>query len=114
MGLVNAVVFGNKENAPVPEILVAVVAVQSILNRITFSDVERGQDAFFAEADQHVDAGAIKFGATDDLFVARAVEDNTDARPVGLFDQTQTIGVAVGNEDANGERALEFRILNGE
>ena len=114
MGFVEAAVFGDKEDAPIPELFVAVVVVQSILDRIAFSDVERGQDAFFAEADQHVDAGAIKFGATDDLLVARAVEDNTDARPVGLFDQTQTIGVAVGNEDANGERALEFRILNGE
>ena len=33
-----------------------------------------------------------RVGASDDLFVARAVEAHTDARPVGTLDQTQTIG----------------------
>jgi len=110
VGLVQAVVLRHKEHGPIPKVLLAVMLVQSILDRITFADVDRRQATSFGRADQHVHAGLVELFLDHDLFVVRAIEDDADAGPVRLLDQSQTVGVAIWHEDRDREGTLlKFR-----
>ena len=47
VGLIETVVLRHEEHGPIPKVLLAVMLVQSIFDRITFTDVDRRQATSF-------------------------------------------------------------------
>ena len=106
MSLVEAVVLGDKEDRPVPEVLLLVVLGEPIFYGIPLADIDRRKSTVFGPADEYIYARPLKFGSAHDLFEVGAVEDDSHPRPVALLYEAESIGIAPWDENADGERAL--------
>ena len=62
------------------------------------------------EAQQQVDTGLRQLGPDLDLLQQRTREHQRLADPVGLVDDTQSVRVAVGDEDMEGEGGFAYRV----
>ena len=77
-----------------PEILLRIVALQPGADGV----------AIWARPLQQVDAGLRQLGPGLDLRQQRMREHQRLADPIGLVDDAQAVGIAVGYEDSEGER----------
>ena len=108
MRLVERLSHGDKTDRTRPEILLggaAVVRGQARLDRIALANVEPVALAVFTRAQQQVHAGLLQLGPIGHagLRPGRTRKHQRTAHPVRPLDDAQAIGVAVGDEDAEGE-----------
>ncbi len=84
----------------------AVVRGQARLDRVALANVEPVALAIFTRPQQQVHAGLLQLGPGGHagLRPGRTRKHQRLAVPVGAIHNAQAIGVAVGDEDAEGER----------
>lgn len=63
MGLGKAVCLGNHKDGCLPEILRAVVEVQTLADILSLADVDDGLGCLFGVTEQEIDRQVIEFGA---------------------------------------------------
>jgi hypothetical protein len=64
-----AVVLRHEEYRPIPEVLLAIVLIESILDGIALADIDRGQNAVVRLADQDINAGLLELATPDDFLL---------------------------------------------
>jgi hypothetical protein len=80
---------------------------------VALADVELFALALVARAEQQVHPRLPQLVALLDLGQQGAREDQRLADPVGALDNAQAVGVAVGDEDAEGEGVAHRQFRNG-
>ena len=104
---------GDKTDRPRTETLLggaAGVRGKARLDRIALANVEPVALAVFTRAQQQLHAGLLQLGPIGHagLRPSRTRKHQRTAHPVGPLDDAQTIGVAVGDEDTEGEGGLHI------
>jgi hypothetical protein len=86
---------------------------QARLDRVALANVEPVTLAVFTRPQQQVHAGLLQLGPGGHagLRPGRTQKHQRTAHPVGPLDGAQAIGVAVGDEDAEGEWGLHFFVI---
>ena len=105
---------GDKTDRPRPKVFLgnaAVVRGQARLNRVALANVKPVTLAVFTRAQQQVHARLLQLGLGGHagLRPGRTREHQRTAHPVGPLDDAQAIGVAVGDEDTEGERSCHVK-----
>jgi hypothetical protein len=94
---------GGEANGAGPEILLRIVTLQPGTDGVTLAHVEHVALTIRARPQQQVHPGLRQLGPRLDLWQQRAREHQRLADPVGFLNDAQAVGVAVGDEDAEGE-----------
>ena len=94
---------GGEADGAGPEILLRIVALQPGADGVALAHVEHVALAVRARPQQQVQAGLCQLGPGLDLRQQRTREHQRLADPVGLIDDAQAVGVAAGDEDAEGK-----------
>ena len=101
----------DKHDSPIPEILVLIVRVNSIANGVRLANIDRGKIVIFTHVtDEDIYACAIELGTPLDLRPLDSGKNQTEPRPVHTVDKANPFGVAIRNENANGERVWHWNI----
>ena len=80
------------------------MGLQPGADRVALTRVEHVALTVQARSQQQIHPGLCQLRPHFDLRQQRAREHKHLANPVGLFDDTQAVGVTVGYEDSKGER----------
>ena len=94
---------GGEADGASPEILLRIVALQPGADGVALAHVEHVALTIRARPQQQVHPGLRQLGPGLDLRQQRTREHQRLADPVGLVDDAQAVGVAVGDEDTEGE-----------
>ena len=100
---------GDKTHRPPPENLLGAAAMvrgRARLDRVALANVEPVALAVFTRAQQEVHAGLLQLGPIGHAGLRLGCTGKYQrlAVPVGAIHDAQAVGVAVGDEDAEGER----------
>jgi len=100
---------GDKTHRPRPENLLGAAAMvrgRARLDRVALANVEPVALAVFTRAQQEVHAGLLQLGPIGHAGLRLGCTGKYQrlAVPVGAIHDAQAVGVAVGDEDAEGER----------
>jgi hypothetical protein len=85
-----------------------IVALQPGADGVALANIDHVPLTVRARPQQQVHPGLRQLGPGLDLRQQRTREHQRLADPVGLIDDAQTVGVAVGDEDAEGEGGLHL------
>lgn len=99
---------GGKADGARPEIFLRIVALQPGADGVALAHVDHVALTVRARPQQQVHPGLRQLEPGLDLRQQRTREHQRLADPVGLVDDAQAVGVAVGDEDAEGERGLHL------
>ena len=97
---------GGKADGAGPKILLGLVLLQAWKDGVPLTHIDHVALAVRARPQQQIHPGLRELGPRLDLRQQRAREQQRLADPVGLVNDTQAVGVAVGDEDAEGEGGL--------
>ena len=97
MRLVEVIILADKEGHRSPEVLHAGVLFQAGPDRVAFSHIDSRQATGFALADEYIDPRASELRPAPGVDKQGAGTNDTQSRPVGLFNEAE----AVGEEYAN-------------
>src|SRR5262249_50038326 len=98
----------DKDDSPVPKVLVLVVGFDAISHTIGLPYVDSGE-VLLLLADENVHTCPNELGTLADFRPFRAREDNPQSCPIHAVDQTHSLGVNIGYENAYRERVGHYR-----
>ena len=122
MGAIQPAAGGDKHHAPIPKVFQVDMLFNAVADPVGLADVERRQIVILALVTyQDIDAGFGELGALADLGPFAAREDDAQAGPVHAVDDAHALGIAIGDENADGEgigshgrRATAGKVLVGD